>query len=74
MQSCKMAEKSFQAFGVAKCRTRGKEVLLTLVVDWRASVVRGKKAACFCEVAGVSIIAPGGGPQLTFLTVADRVA
>ena len=35
-------------------------MLPTLEVDWRASAVRDEEAECFCEVAGVSIIAAGG--------------
>ena len=68
-----MAEKSFQAFSVAEHKTQGGEMLPTLAVDCRASVVRGKEAGHFCEVAGVSIVAVGH-PQLTLLTVDNRVA
>ena len=35
-------------------------MLLTLAVDWRSSVVRDEEADCFCEVAGVSIVAASG--------------
>ena len=35
-------------------------MLPTLVVGWRASVLRREEAGCFCEVAGVSIVAAGG--------------
>ena len=35
-------------------------MLLTLVVGWRASVLRGEEAGCFRKVAGVSIVAAGG--------------
>ena len=68
MPSCKMVEKSFQAFSVAEHRTRGGEMFPMLVVEWQASVVRGKEAGRFCEVAGVSIIT-AGSPQLTLLTI-----
>ena len=34
-------------------------MLPMLVVGWRASVLRGKEAGHFLEVAGVSIIAAG---------------
>ena len=35
-------------------------MLPTLVVGWRASVLRGEEAGCFRKVAGVSIVAAGG--------------
>ena len=63
-------EKKFQVFGVAK---QGKELIPTLVADWRPSAVRGEEVRRFHEVAGVSI-APAGGPQQTLLTVDSRVA
>ena len=53
------AEKSFQAFGIAECRTQGREMLPTLAVDWQASTVRDKEAGRFHKVAGVSIVATG---------------
>ena len=43
----------------AKRRMRGGEMLLTLVVNLRASALRGEEAGRFHEVAGVSIIAAG---------------
>ena len=49
-------------WGGAKCKERGGEMVLILVVGWRASAVRGEEAGRFCKVAGVSIIAVGG-PQ-----------
>ena len=48
-----------EARGVAERRTRGGEMLSTLAVGWRASVLRGKEAGHFCEVVGVSIVAEG---------------
>ena len=42
------------------CRTRGGEILPTLVAGWRASALRGKEAGRFRELAGVSIVAAGG--------------
>ena len=53
-----------EKFSGFQCGTQGGEMLLTLAVDWRASVVRGEEAGRFHEVAGVSIIAVGG-PRLT---------
>ena len=44
----------------AERRMRGGELVPTLAVGWRASASRGEKAGCFCEVAGVSIVATGG--------------
>ena len=41
------------------------EMFPMLVVDWQASVVRGKEAGHFCKVAGVSITA-GSPPVDTF--------
>ena len=64
-----MVEKSIQAFSIAEHRTRGGEMFLMLVVDWQASVVRGKEAGHYCEVAGASIITAGSPPQLTLLTI-----
>ena len=43
----------------AERRTRGGEMLPTLAVGWRASLLRGEEAGCFREVAGVSIVAAG---------------
>ena len=40
--------------------TRGGEMLPMLVVGWRGSLLRDEEAGCFCEVAGVSIVAAGG--------------
>ena len=40
-------------------RTRGGEMLPMLVVGWRASALRGKKAGRFREVAGMSIVDAG---------------
>ena len=40
-----------------KHRMWSREMLPTLMVGWRASVLRGKEAGCFCEVAGMSIVA-----------------
>ena len=37
-------------------RTRGREMLLTLAVGWRASALRGGEAGRFRKVAGVSIV------------------
>ena len=39
------------------CRMQGREILLTLAVGWRHSVVKGKEAGHFYEVDGVSIVA-----------------
>ena len=47
---------------VAKRRARSRDMLLKLVIGWRASAMRGEEAGHFCEVAGVSIIA-ASGPQ-----------
>ena len=41
----------------AERRTRGGQMLSTLVVGWRDSVVRGEEAARLREVAGVCIVA-----------------
>ena len=41
----------------AEHRMRGREMLLTLMLGWRASVVRGEEAGCFCKVAGMSNVA-----------------
>ena len=49
-----------EKFSDFRRRTQGGEMLLTLAVDWRASVVRGEEAVCFHKVAGVSIVAVGG--------------
>ena len=55
-------------------RTWGGEMLPTLAVSWRASALRGEKAGCFHEVAGVSIVDTGClHLRLDTLTV-DRVA
>ena len=35
-------------------------MLPKLTVSWRASKLRGEEAGCFCEVAGMSIVAAGG--------------
>ena len=51
--------RKFQGFRVAKHRTQGGEILLTLAVDWRASAVRDEEAVCVHEVADVSIVAAG---------------
>ena len=40
-------------------QARGGEMLPTLAVGWRASVLRDEKAGHFHEVAGVSIIDAG---------------
>ena len=45
--------------GVVEHITQGREMLLMLVGDWRASVLRGEEAGRFHEVAGVSIVAAG---------------
>ena len=45
--------------GGAERRTRGREMLPTLVVGWQASVLRGEEAGRFREVAGVSIVFAG---------------
>ena len=50
-----------KAQGVIELRMRGREMLLMLVGDWRASVLRGEEAGCFRKVAGVSIV-PVGSP------------
>ena len=47
----------------AEREVRGGEMLPMLAVGWRASVLRGKEAGHFHEVAGVSIVA-AGGPRL----------
>ena len=39
---------------------RRRDMLPTLVVGWRASVLRREEAGHFREVAGMSIIAAGG--------------
>ena len=44
----------------AEHRTQGGEMLPTLAVGWRASVLRSEEAGGFCEVAGVSIVGAGG--------------
>ena len=49
-----------EARGVAECRMRSGKMLPTLVVGWRASVLRGEEAGCFPKVDGVSIVAAGG--------------
>ena len=41
----------------AEHRMQGREMLLTLMVGWRASVVRAEEAGCFCKVAGMSNVA-----------------
>ena len=41
----------------AERRMRGGEMFPTLMVGWRASMVRGEEAGCFCEVPGMSIVA-----------------
>ena len=43
--------------GGAERRIRGGEMFPTLMVSWRASMVRGEEAGCFYKVAGVSIVA-----------------
>ena len=43
--------------------TRGREMLPTLTLGWRASALRAEAAGRFRKVAGVSIVA-AGGPRL----------
>ena len=38
---------------------QGREMLLTLAVDWRASALRDEKLGRFRKVAGVFIVAAG---------------
>ena len=64
-----------EARGIAKRRMRGGEMLLKLVVGWRASAVRGEEAGCFHEVVGVCIIVAGDLCSATdTLTIDRRVA
>ena len=49
-----------RARGVAGRRTRGREMLPTLAVGWRASALRAEEAGRVRKVAGVSIVAAGG--------------
>ena len=46
--------------GVTERRMRGGEMLPTLAVDWRASVLRDNEAGRIHEVAGCPIVAAGG--------------
>ena len=46
-----------EALGIAECRTRGGEMLPTLLVGWWVSVMRSEEVGCFCKVVGVSIVA-----------------
>ena len=44
----------------AECTTRGGDILPTLAVAWRASVMWGEEAGRFHKVVGVSIVVAGG--------------
>ena len=44
----------------AKRRTQGGEMLPTLAIGWRASVLKDEETGRFREVPGVSIVAAGG--------------
>ena len=41
-------------------QTQGREMLLTLLVGWRALALRGEEAGRFCKVTGMSIVDAGG--------------